>query len=266
MAKSTYISSNLTRKQIEFLQLLDEYEILYFSLKDIEDRLGLLPNKLNELVENLYQKRFLARIERGKYTRLQFQDPYVLGTFISRDGLVAYWSALHLHGLTERFPNKVFIKTTDRKRNTQLFGTTIHFVCVQQRKMIGMTHFGYNDQRYPLTNIEITLFDCFDQPRYAGDWPDLLKAFSRASLNAKKLIKYATMYNNKSVIKRMAFLIELLGKNELSPFLDFARKNIGKKYILFEPGGADVGTFNNRWKLRMNMDENAILNSIQNTY
>jgi predicted transcriptional regulator of viral defense system len=166
MAKSTYISSNLNESQIEFLQLLDEHEILYFSLDDIGNRLGVFHANLNELVENLNHKGLLKRIERGKYARPQFHDPYVLGTFISKDGVVAYWSALHLYGYTDRFPNKVFVKTTARKRNIQLFGTPIHFVTVRPYKLSGIVTNGYGDKSFGITNPEVTILDCFDQPRY----------------------------------------------------------------------------------------------------
>ena len=266
MAKSTYLSSNLNESQIEFLQLLDEHEILYFSLDDIGNRLGVFHENLNELVENLNHKGLLKRIERGKYARPQFHDPYVLGTFISKDGVVAYWSALHLYGYTDRFPNKVFVKTTARKRNIQLFGTPIHFVTVRPYKLSGIVTNGYGDRSFGITNLEVTILDCFDQPRYAGDWPDLLKAFSQANLDVQNLIETAKLYDNASLIKRMGYLAELLKKKEMDPFVEFAKQNLGKKYALFEPGGEDSGIFNSAWMLRMNMTEAAIMQIIETSY
>lgn len=266
MAKSTYISSTLSVEQIEFLRLLDANEILYFSIEDIENRIGRRLEKLNELVENLYQKKLLNRIERGKYTRPQFNDSYVLGSFISSGGVVAYWSALHLHGLTDRFPNKLFIKTVARKRNSSLFGTAVQFVSVQSRKNIGIIHNGYGDNAYPLTNVEATLVDCFDQPRYAGDWPDLIRAFYRAKLNANQLIEYATIYNNASVTRRMGYLAALFEKKDLKSFIQFAQKNTGKKYVLFDTAAPETGVFNKHWMIRMNMEESAILDCIQEAY
>lgn len=266
MAKSTYISSNLTEEQMEFLRVLDDYEILYFSLDDLEERLGFSPSRLNDLSENLCHKGLLRRIERGKYSRPQFNDPYVLGTYISQDGVVAYWSALHLHGFTERFPNKVFVKTSRRKRNTDIFGTTIHFVTVDSKKLSGTVENGYGFRRYKITNHEVTFLDCFDQPRYAGDYPDLVKAFSLANLDPEILIDGAKKYNKTSVIKRLGFLAHLFGKKELTPFIDFARNNIGEKYTLMEPGGKDIGEFNSEWRLRMNIPENSLMHFRQNPY
>lgn len=266
MTKSTYISTNLTEEQIEFLQLLDDNEVLYFSLYDLEEDLGDSISNLNDLAENLCHKGLLRRIERGKYSRPQFNDPYVLGTYISKDGVVAYWSALHLHGLTDRFPNKVFVKTSRRKRNTTLFGTPIHFVTVAKKKLPGTITHGYGDRTFEITNPEVTFLDCFDQPRYAGDLTDLLRAFYQAKLDPEILIAKAKQYNKASVIKRIGYLSELYNKQELAPFIDFARENLGKKFTLIEPGGEENGAFNSIWMLRMNITEESLLQIIQNSY
>ena len=62
-------------------------------------------------MENLENKGFLSRIERGKYCLANFRDENVIGSFISGDGAVAYWSTLNYQGLTEQFPNVVFMQT-----------------------------------------------------------------------------------------------------------------------------------------------------------
>lgn len=266
MGNSVYISKYLIDKQLQFIKLIDENEIPYFNMKNIEKKLGVKYSNLNEILENLVDKGLLARIERGKYRRFNFYDPYVLGTFISRDGVVAYWSALYLHGLTERFPNKVFVKTTFRKRNNTLSGTKIKFVSVKDDKMLGNEYSGYGNKRFPLTDVEMTLVDCFDQLRYSGPIPDLIKSFQLATIDSDKLIEYTSLYNNVSIIKRMGFLAELLKKNEITKFIKFAQKRKNNKYTLFNPGGDNTGEFNSRWNLRLNIEEETILDMVMMSY
>ncbi len=267
MAKSTYLSANLTDAQRTLLQALDDYEVLYFSLEDLHQRIHTELLNKNELVENLYQKGFLKRIERGVYARPQFMDIHVLATFISHGGVVAYWSALHLHGLTERFPNKEFIKTSQRKRPTKILGAPVQFVTVKPNKLReGTIKQGYGDKSYPLTDLEMTLIDCFDQPRYAGDWPDLLQAFQQSQPASEKLIRYAQTYQNIALIKRMGYLAELFHKEALGDFIAFAQARVNQKYTLFEPGGPDEGSLNHRWKLRMNMTEEDIIEMAKSPY
>ena len=64
----------------------------------------------------------------------------------------------------------------------------------------------------------------------------------------------------------MGYLAELLDRTDLSDFISFAQENINKKYNLFDPGGENNGEFNNRWRLRMNLDKNSIEEIIQSTY
>jgi predicted transcriptional regulator of viral defense system len=266
MAKSTYISKALTQEHIDFLRKLNDHEILYFSLNDIQDTLGELYPNLNEIVENLNNKKILKRIERSKYALSNYNDPYVLSNFIAPGSIVAYWSALHLHGLTERFPNKIFVKIPNRKRAADIFGTKIQFVSVANYKMTGRVVKGYGDQRFTLSDVESTIVDCFDQPRYAGDWPDLLRAFNIASMRSNKLISYSQSYANAAIIKRMGYLAELCHKKELKSFIDFALKYPLNKYSLFEPGGNDQGKHNLRWRIRQNMSEENILSCLNEDY
>ena len=266
MADSVYKSKNLSNEQLQFLKKLEEEEILYFNMVDIESELGVSYSNLNEILENLTDKEVLFRLEKGKYCRSNFTGPEALAGFISNGGVISFWSALHKHNLTDRFPNKLFVKTHYRKRNTKILGTTVQFVYTKPEKQVGAMQMGYGQNSYQLTDTEATILDCFDQPRYAGDWPDLLKAFKLAELNAQKMIEYSRSYGNKSVIKRLGYLAELLNKSSLQNFIDFALTQTGKRYVLFEPGGEEKGPFVSRWKLRLNNEEKVILNAIQTPY
>ncbi|MDR0894293.1 MAG: hypothetical protein LBN06_03185 [Prevotellaceae bacterium] len=61
----------------------------------------------------------------------------MIGTFLARDGVVAYWSALNLHGLTEQFPNSIFIQTSSKRKAAHILGTTYQFVKVDKGMQTG---------------------------------------------------------------------------------------------------------------------------------
>lgn len=267
MAKGTYISENLTGDQISFLKLLDDYEIDYFALDSIQNQLEREFPNLNELTENLTSKGLLDQIERGKYTRPNFKDPYVLGTFIaSGKSAVAYWSALQLHGFTVRFPNTIFIKATRQKRSKRLFGVPFKFIEVQEERFVGIISMGYGTRSYPITDPEMTIIDCFDQPRYGGAYDDLIKAFAEASLDQEKMIKYCDTIGNLSVIKRLGYLSELFELSEMDRFIAFARDRINPRYVLLDPRGSHDGPFQNGWKLRLNISEEGLYAIVNSPY
>ena len=124
MTRSTYISANMTQSQMDLLLMLDEYEMDIFTLRELKDLASEKFMDINEIIENLVHKQLLARIERGKYCRSNFRDEKVIGNYLVDDGVVAYWSALNLHGLTEQFPNIIFIQTTKKKTQKSVFGVT----------------------------------------------------------------------------------------------------------------------------------------------
>mgnify|MGYP005866406037 CR=1 FL=1 len=266
MANSVYISKNLNAHQLQFLKLLEANEVLYFDMYSIEDELQRKFDNLNEVLENLIDKGILFRIERGKYAFKAYNNINALSTFISQNSCIGYWSALFHHGLTERFPNTVFVKTTQRKRRTQIFGTTIKFVSVNPYKIVGNIQEGYGNDSFLITDIEMTLIDCFDQPRYAGHIADLVKAFSNAKLSNNKLISYSKAYNNIALTKRLGYLASLFHENKLKSFIRYAKKKVNKRYNLLDAGGLQQGKFISEWKLRLNISEEDLLQMSQNQY
>lgn len=266
MADSVYISKNLDEDQLQFIKLLDANEVLYFNMQTIEDTLQHSFNNLNEILENLVDKKMILRLERGKYVINNYNNIHTLATFISQNSSIAYWSALYHHGLTERFPNTVFVKTTQRKQETQLLGSTIKFVSVKTTKNIGTELEGYGEDSFLITDMEMTLVDCFDQPRYAGDYADLIKAFAQAKLTNNKLIEYTKTYNNIALTKRLGYLASLFHKEKLQSFIKYAKKLVNRRYNLIDAGGVDKGEFVNDWKLRLNVSKENLLQMAQYEY
>ena len=126
-----YLSVNLSEEQQLFIKLLGEYEIDIFSIDTIESQIQKQFKNLNEVIENLVDKDFISRIERGKYCQANFRDELVIGTFITKESAVAYWTALNRHGLTEQFSNTIFIQTTHLKKDKTIlhFSRTFYFSC-----------------------------------------------------------------------------------------------------------------------------------------
>lgn len=266
MAESGYISANLTPKQLQFIKLLEEYEIDIFSITDIEKRFKTSFDNLNEIIENLVSKNILLRIERGKFCKTNFKDELAIANILVPDAAVAYWSALNIHGLTEQISNAVFVQSTKSKKAKKVFGVEYRFTKVAARKHTGIIKQGFGNRQYRITDIEKTIVDCFDLPDYAGGYDNLIKAFYRAPLKADKLIKYCNAIHNIAAVKRMAVIADITGKKGLAAFLQFAKRKVNPKYNLFDPFGQDKGEFNNKWKVRMNLSEQKIRQLCHNEF
>lgn len=266
MARGTYISENLTQSQMDVMLMLDEHEMDIFSLEDVKELLGDTSEDINEIIENLVHKKILSRIERGKYCRVNFRDEKVIGCFLVPDGTVAYWSALNLHGLTEQFPNTVFIQTTRIKKDKAVFGVTYQFVKIKDTKRTGIETQGFGNHKYRLTDKEKTIVDCFDLPQYSGGYSELIRAFGQTDIDQDKMIQYCKAIGNISVVKRLAFLTELLEKPRMTRFLKYAEGEVNPRYILIDPFGEEAGAFNNKWKLRLNITQEELLDICNKQY
>ncbi len=266
MATGSYTSVNLTKPQLELMLLLDEYEMDIFSLDDVKKLVPAQDGDANELIENLVHKKVFSRIERGKYCRANFRDEKVIGSFLVTDGAIAYWSALNLHGLTEQFPNTIFIQTTKIKKDKKVFGTDYKFVTIAERKRDGIRKEGYGNHSYAITDVEKTLVDCFDIPKYSGGYAELIRAFSKAKLSPDKMIRYCTAVNNIAATKRMGFLAELFKKPGMTTFIRYAKQQVKQAYNPFDPQGPDKGDYERDWRLRMNISREELIGIANKIY
>ena len=249
---------NPSYQQLYFIKLLDEYEINIFQLEDIEKRINHSFKDIQEVIKKLIQNGLLKRIEKGKYCRHNFNDEWVIGNYLVNDGVVAYWSALNRHGLTEQFPNTVFVQTTKRKDEKTVFGVNYKFIHVAKRKLTGFKMFGFGNNQYRMTDIEKTIVDCFDLPEYSGGYAELIRAFNTATLNAGQMVEYCKAVDNIAVTKRIAFLAEFLNKPDFDVFFQYANLLVNGKYNLLDPLGLDEGEYVNEWKIRLNISKEEI--------
>ena len=266
MARSTYISENLNQQQIDFMLVLDDYELDIFTLDELKNQFSKKFQDINELVENLVHKKILSRIERGKYCRANFNDEKVIGCFISENGAIAYWSALNAHGLTEQFPNNVFVQTSGSKRSKIVFGTSYKFVHVVPYKIAGILSQGQGNKKYRITDIEKTIVDCFDLLEYSGGYAELIRAFNHVRLISEKMIAYCSAIDNIAATKRMGFLSELFEKKGLRTFIKYAKQQKNQTYNVFNPSSTDKGEFVNDWRLRLNISRDEIMDICDKQY
>lgn len=261
-----YLSVNISEDQQRFIKLLDEYEIDLFSIDTIESEIQTQFSNLNEVIENLIDKAFISRIERGKYCRVNFRDELAIGTFITKESAVAYWTALNRHGLTEQFSNTIFIQTTHLKKDKTIFGIPYKFIKIAPAKQTGIEKHGFGNRSYYITDVEKTIVDCFDLPQYSGGYAELVRAVDQARLNGEKLMDYCKAVNNIAVTKRIGYLVELLDKKGLKSFIKYARDRVNPKYNLFDPQGPEKGAFVSDWRLRMNISPEEILDITSKQY
>lgn len=249
----------MTNLQKRFLDSLNEYGYDIFNLEMIRNTGDFSDSEIFQVLRTLIRSEIIIRIERGKYLKNDFNNEFVIGNFLAPDGGIAYWTALNYHGLTEQFANVIFVQTAKR-RSAMVMVNNLKFklIKINSNKIMGYKVVGFGNHKYKITDVEKTLVDCFDLPQHAGWYQEIIKAFNRANINFKKLVKYCKAINNKSVTKRLAYLSELLNKEGLEEFITYAKSILSDEYSLFEIDGIEKGKYNSRWKLIINIPEKEI--------
>ncbi|HUN02713.1 MAG TPA: type IV toxin-antitoxin system AbiEi family antitoxin [Niabella sp.] len=216
------------------LKLLDKYELDIFTSRSFAERTTLKLADWRQQLRTLIKYGLIDIIERGKYCRHNFRNEYVIGNFLAEDGVIAYWTALNLHGLTEQFPNTIFVQTARQKKTATVFGVTYKFVKVKSAKMVGIERQGYGNNQFRITDKEKTVVDCFDLPDYSGGFEELIRAFVRTGLDAAKLITYCGAVDNISAIKRMGYLAELFKKESTAHFIAYALTKVNERFLTLQ--------------------------------
>ena len=230
-----------------------------FTFRDALEVSGYDRSHLKLVLHMLERGGWIERIERGKYVILPLEaekgkytlHEFAVGSVLVKPSAIAYWSALHYHGLTEQVPNAVFVQTTSRKKRSELtvFGTRYRIVRVVERKFFGLEPLWVDDVRVHVTDKEKTIVDCLDKPRYCGGVIEVYKALGEGGVNVGKLSEYLERFGNDAVAKRLAYLAGLAGLD-----VEVPGHLIKKGIALLDPTMPRRGKVDYRLKLLINVE------------
>ncbi len=253
MQRKMMKKSIINKNEELLIKFIDDFELNIFTFSELLSHESLNIEFLQMTLDSLVKREYLLRIEKGKYCRHNFKDEYVIGYYLaSKEGAIAYWSALNIHGLTEQISNTVFVQMTKVKLDKAVFNVPYKFVKIREKKYAGIEEMGYGNHTFKITNKDKTIVDCFDLPQYSGEFPGVIKAFINNNWDEEKLIRYAKLVDNKAAIKRMGFIAQSF-KLPLGKFIKFAQSKVTRTVSLLDNTLPDKGRVITRWGLRLNL-------------
>ena len=221
---------------------------------------GLPIGSLKKVIYRLEQRGAIERIEKGKYMIIPLGaekgkytlNEFVIGSLLVNPYCIAYWSALNFYGLTEQFPNTVFMQTTSRKKRqaTEVFDVRYKIVRIKEEKFFGIRKEWIENTQINITDKEKTIIDCLDKPQYCGGVIEVAKALKYGGeQDKKKFLEYAQKIENSGVIRRFGYLCDLFA-------IDIGIPEIKtRNYLLLDPTMPHKGPKNAKWRLIINLDE-----------
>jgi predicted transcriptional regulator of viral defense system len=225
-----------------------------FTIKDAVEATGLKEIEVKWLLPKLRKRRFVEKIEKGKYFVIPPKidvtlNEYIIANMLVKPSAVAYWSALSFHEFTEQIPQIIYVQTTSRKKKQELdiFGVKYKIIRIKPEKFFGF-HYVWIESylgrfRICVTNREKTIVDCLDKPKYCGGIAEVIKALETRNYDVKRLSEYAIRLGNSAVIRRLGYLCDALNIEIELPQVKT------RNYVILDPTLPKQGKVVSKWRI-----------------
>jgi predicted transcriptional regulator of viral defense system len=236
------------------------------AVLDIDDQ------NINKILYQLTRKRWLLRLEKGKYLILPLEagmeglysvHEFVIATHLVQPGAISYASALSFHELSDLLPRAVLVATTRRKADVTVeeLGVRFRFITIRAHKFFGLQTVMIEDQPVQITRPSKTLVDGLDHPELCGGIVELAKGLSRyaqAGPDWAQLTEDARRVGNRTVFKRLGFLSEILDL-DVDEWAEQWRTEMSPGETVLDPRYGRQGSYRTDWNLRVNVSEEQLL-------
>jgi predicted transcriptional regulator of viral defense system len=255
-----------------------------FSTAQARAALGNGEQDINKLLYQLTRKRWLLRLEKGKYLILPLEagmeglysaHEFVIAAHLVQPYTIAYASALSFHALSDLLPHTIFVATTRRKAEVVVeeLGLRFRFITLSPHKFFGIQTVAIEEQPVRITTPSKTLVDGLDRPDLCGGIVELAKGLSRYAGGERsepagdenetgqrwaQLTADAQRLGNRTVFKRLGYLAEVLGL-DVGEWIERWRAEISPGETLLDPRYGYRGSYHAGWNLRVNLEEERLL-------
>jgi len=245
---------------------------MVFSTDQARAALGDKAQNVNKLLYRLTRKRWLLRLEKGKYLLLPLEagteglysiHEFVIAAHLVEPYAIAYASAFSFHDLFDLLPQTVFVATTRRKSDVTVeeLGLRFRFITLKPHKFFGFQTVTIEEHPVQITTPSKTLVDGLDRPDLCGGIVELSKAIYRYAQDGadwEQVTADAERLGNRTVFKRLGYLAEVT-RTEVGEWLERWRAEISAGETLLDPRYGRRGDYHSGWNLRLNASEEQLL-------
>ncbi len=232
-------------------------------------------SQLNVLLFKLVKNGRVLRLRKGWYAGFglfpgQIQvHPFAVGTAITAPSFISHWSALQHHGLTEQIPQIVTVSSTKKvvfpraenrdrqnRRSLKILDVQYEFFHIYPSRFFGIEEVWLDERsKISISDKERTLIDLFAYSGSFGGMGEVLGIMEQtlSSIDLKKLIGYAIQYGEKSLCKRLGWVLEHLGGISVREKEALIKNIQGKGYALLDPRLPRKGKCNGDWMIVENL-------------
>ena len=229
---------------VEVLEYLKKYPV--FDNTIVQNKLDKSRDYTKLFLYRLKKKGYINKIEKNKYTL--FTDAFLIASRIVWPSYISCWSALNYHNLTEQIPHVISVVTTRNKKSIKFNGVQIYFIKISKNNFFGYERFKYDNFEIFVADIEKSIIDSALLRK--ASFSEIMEIISNniKEIRINKFLQYLKKTNNKSLIKRLGYLFEDLGKDYYSQL----KKFVDATYIPLDYSKKIKGKKNKKWRIIIN--------------
>ena len=259
--------------------------LLYFNEQskacfNFAEALQALPDSKEETVRKLLsdmtKRGLLMRLKNGVYYIVPYEqnaesfipDWHVLAQhLVSGDAehYISYYSALQIHNLITQpsLKEQIVVSKQIRPSEIKIKNVRFQFIYHNEKHFFGQRKIWIDSfNQVSCSDLEKTFIDCLFKPEYAGGTVETAKAIyvSRDKISFDKLLDYAIRFDSQAVIKRLGFLLEILGIGR--EILDELQQIKTPSYVVLDTELPKIGKRISRWSIQQNLETETIKSAI----
>ena len=241
-----------------------------FSAKDVSEILSLPLQKSSILLTYFVKKGWLSRVRRGLYITVPLgtinpkeykENPFIVANRIFSPCYIGGWSASEHWEYTDQIFNSIVVITSKkfRKKSVKIHGSDYVLRYLQNKyyDACKITAIWINNQKINFSDPVQTIVDILDDPMIGGGMrsvADIITSYFLSEYrNDEKIFEYIEARNNKTIYKRLGYLIDTL-KINASNVSKQCKERISTGFTMLDTSAESKGSFNTMWNLRINVN------------
>lgn len=223
--------------------------------------------RASRLLRSLADRGWLTRPKRGLYVPVPLdaaesgqwrEDSWLIAVKLFPDGYIGGWSACEHWELTDQLFRTVVVYSTRRvnRRDIDLAGMDLRVKVIRSERRFGTRTVWRGRAPVQVSDPARTVVDILDDPELGGgirQVADMLEAFVASDhRDDGLLIEYGDRLDNRTVFKRLGYLLEARGIREPG-LIAAARDRVSTGITTLDPSAPKRGRILTRWNLRLNV-------------
>ena len=243
--------SSISNNEAFLLSLIKTHNLTVFGTKELYALSRWQITRIHNTLFSLTKKRILTRIKRDTYTQTEKlnENIFEIATTVVIPSYISFWTALSYYGFTEQQIQTIQLISTRQAKHLRLNSHTIQTTTFQPREFYGYIRI----EKFVIAEKEKTMIDSLFQLEKCGGLQEYIKCLknSWSELKKKKLLHYLILFNNRTLISRMGYLIEHLELDD-GRILDALEQNKSISPVKFNPQKPRRGCYNKKWNVIIN--------------